>query len=99
MPPPYFVYIITNKNKTVLYTGVTNNLVLRLQQHAANVESGKRKTFTGRYACRYLVYFEEHKYILNAIAREKQIKGWTRAKKEALIRSINLGMAFLPLSC
>ena len=97
MPPPYFVYIITNKNKTVLYTGVTNNLVLRLQQHAANAEGGKKNTFTGRYACHYLLYFEEHRYILNAIAREKQIKGWTRAKKEALIKSINPGMGFLDI--
>ena len=89
----YFVYIVTNKNKTTLYTGVTNDLYTRLQYHLA--ESGKKKTFAGRYQCVYLIYWELHNDINYAIEREKQIKGWTRAKKEALIASTNPNWVFL----
>jgi putative endonuclease len=77
----YFVYMMTNKNKTVLYTGVTNSLERRVWEH-------KEKTFPGftkKYNCDRLIYFEIYGRIEQAIAREKQIKGWTRAKKNALI--------------
>jgi len=90
----YYVYILTNKAKTVLYTGVTNNLELRLSQHQESTVLNK-PTFTGRYKCCYLLYFETHQNVNDAIAREKQIKGWSRAKKVELIKSTNHKMDFL----
>ncbi len=90
----YFVYIITNKNKTVLYTGVTNNLKRRLYEHEHGIADSSN-TFTGRYNVHYLLYFEHYQYILDAIAREKQIKGWTRAKKEKIISDFNPNWDFL----
>ena len=89
----YFVYIVTNKNKTTLYTGVTNDLYTRLQQHLE--ETNSNKTFAGRYLCVYLVYWEGHHNIHHAIEREKEIKGWSRSKKEALIASMNPNWVFL----
>ena len=85
----YFVYIATNKYKTVLYTGVTNNSIRRQSEHEQNSIQGKKRTFTGRYNAYHIVYFEEHKYILNAIAREKEIKKWYRAAKIELIEQFN----------
>lgn len=90
----YFVYIITNPKKTVLYTGVTNDLYTRLQQHFED-NSGGRKTFAGRYFCYNLIYFECHSNINHAIEREKEIKGWTRKKKELLIQNFNPTWKFL----
>lgn len=81
----YFVYILTNRRRTVLYTGVTSNLKLRIFQH-------KRKTlpgFTSRYNVDRLVFFEQTPNVDAAIAREKQIKSGSRAKKEALINALN----------
>ena len=69
----YYTYILTNQNKTVLYTGVTNDLKQRVTEHY--MQRGIDKTFTGRYHCYWLLYFEATKYIKNAIAREKEIKG------------------------
>lgn len=69
----HYVYIITNKNKTVLYTGVTNDLARRLVEHIDNIEKG-RKTFTAKYKCKHLLYYEEYGWIQEAIAREKEIK-------------------------
>ena len=89
----YYVYILTNKTKTVLYTGVTNNLVERLHFHQ-NPE-GTSKSFTARYKCFYLIYFEHYLDINTAIGREKEIKGWSRAKKDNLINSFNPGRKFL----
>ena len=91
----FYVYIITNFNKTVLYTGVTNDLKCRLQEHKN--QGGHRKSFTGRYYVHYLIYYEEHLYILNAIAREKQIKGWNRGKKLDLIKETNPDLQFIIL--
>ena len=88
----YFTYILTNKNKTVLYTGVTNDLHTRLSQH---VEQLNKNSFTSKYKCFYLVYFERHQYINHAIEREKEIKGWTRLKKIQLIESENKTWRFL----
>ena len=79
----YFVYILTNLNKTVIYVGVTNNLERRLQEHADSATL--RKHFTGKYNVVHLIYWEHHTYILNAIAREKELKGWRRSKKFDLI--------------
>jgi len=83
----FYVYIITNPLKTVLYIGFTNNLSQRLAQHKAN--KGDPMTFAGKYYCYNLVYYEVHQYVNNAIAREKELKKWTRKKKEALINSMN----------
>lgn len=80
----YYVYILTNKSKT-LYTGVTNDLKRRLYEHKNKLIPG----FTSRYRIDKLVYFEETNDIKVAIAREKQIKGWLRVKKIALIESTN----------
>ena len=89
----YFVYIVTNPKKTVLYTGVTNDLADRIQQHYQN--RGNNSTFAGKYHCYKLLYFETFSGIEQAISREKEIKGWTRAKKEALIATLNPNLAFL----
>jgi len=83
----YFVYLLTNPKKTVLYTGVTNDLVRRLEQHLEN--EGQRATFAGRYFCNILVHWEEFGDITQAIAREKEIKGWRREKKDALVTANN----------
>jgi len=90
----YHVYIITNKNKTVLYTGVTNHLARRLFQHSENIRLHK-KTFASKYNCENLLYFEKFIWIQEAIVREKEIKGWSRSKKLTLIMTINENMEFL----
>jgi putative endonuclease len=89
----YYVYIVTNPTKTVLYVGVTNNLPRRLEEHFAN--RGNPETFAGKYFCYNLIYWEHHQYVLNAIAREKEIKRWNRKKKEALVASLNPDWTFL----
>jgi putative endonuclease len=81
----YFVYIITNKNKSVLYTGVTNDLERRVAEHI----SGLVKGFASRYRLNRLLWFESTPNITAAISREKEIKGWLRSKKVALINSLN----------
>ena len=83
-PKVYFVYIISNRSKT-LYTGVTGNLVRRAREHKA----GTGSCFAAKYKLDRLVYFERFEDIRNAIEREKTIKGWLRVKKIALIVSIN----------
>jgi len=82
----YCVYIMTNKYNTTLYTGVTNNLLRRVQEH----KKGTGSKFTHRYNITKLVYFEMTKNVEEAILREKQIKGGSRKKKITLIESINL---------
>ena len=88
----YYVYILTNKAKTVLYTGVTNNLKIRLQQHK---ESLNPNSFTAKYNVHFLLYFEKFTWIQLAIAREKEIKGWKKDKKITLIKTINPELNFL----
>lgn len=83
-PRTYFVYIMTNRSKT-LYTGVTGNLIQRVRQHKMGTGSG----FTTKYRVDCLVYFERFEDIRNAIEREKQIKGWLRSKKITLVVSVN----------
>lgn len=80
----YYVYIMTNASR-MLYTGVTNDLNRRVYEHKAKLHAG----FTAKYNLTRLVYFEATENILAAIAREKQIKGWTRVKKLALIKLVN----------
>ncbi|MEX2144411.1 MAG: GIY-YIG nuclease family protein [Anaerolineales bacterium] len=76
---------MTNKYNTVLYTGVTNNLLRRVSEHKKNLG----KTFTGRYLANKLVYYEMTERIIDAIEREKQIKGGSREKKIELVNSLN----------
>lgn len=90
----YFTYILTNKNKTVLYTGVTNNLKRRLYEHQEDAK-GSKMTFAGKYNCYYLVHYERFQLIDHAINREKEIKGWKRCKKEKLIEDSNSEWKFL----
>ena len=88
----YYIYILTNKAKTVFYTGVTNHLKTRLSQHK---ESVNPKSFTAKYNVYYLLYYEKFRWIQEAIAREKEIKGWRRDKKTELIKTINPYLEFL----
>ena len=81
----YFVYILTNASNRVLYTGVTNDLERRLCEH----RNGQTPGFASKYRCRKLVWFETSPNVEAAIAREKQIKGGSRARKIALIESLN----------
>ena len=80
----YYIYIMNNRSNT-LYIGVTNNLQRRMYEHKHHLTAG----FTSKYDLTRLVYFEETSDVNIAIAREKQIKGWLRAKKVALIESMN----------
>jgi len=81
----FYVYMTTSSSRRALYAGVTNNIYNRHDQHRASGDS----SFVGRYRAFRLVYVEVFRDVRNAIAREKQIKGWTRARKDALIRSAN----------
>ena len=81
----YYVYIMTNKYNSVVYTGVTNNLERRVYQHKNKLLEG----FTKKYNADRLVYFEMTEDVKSAIEREKQIKGWTREKKNSLIENVN----------
>lgn len=84
MQKQYFVYVMASRSR-VLYVGVTNNLQRRVQEH----KSGAIEGFTKEYKVNSLVYFEETADVKLAIAREKELKGWLRAKKIALIESAN----------
>ncbi len=89
----FYVYIVTNPQRTVLYTGMTNDLVRRMIEHYES--RGQNDKFAGKYYCYNLIYWEFHQYVNNAIAREKEIKGWRREKKVALIESLNPDWNFL----
>ena len=80
----YYVYIVASPSRTI-YTGVTNDLERRMWQHKQKIVKG----FTAEYGVARLVWFEEYRMIDDAIAREKQIKGWRRDKKLALIEAEN----------
>ena len=80
------VYIVTNKNRTTLYVGVTSNLAARIQEHR---EKKYPNSFTARYNLDRLVFYENFTRIEEAIAREKQLKGGSRKKKEELINNLN----------
>ena len=81
----YWIYIMGSANGKAIYIGVTNNLQRRVQEHKLLKIDG----FTKHYNCCHLLYYEAYSDVHFAIAREKQLKGWTRAKKEELIRSLN----------
>jgi putative endonuclease len=80
------VYIVTNKNRTTFYTGVTSDLYSRIHQHKSHFFPN---SFTAKYNCEFLVYFQFYPSIEEAIAFEKKIKAGSRAKKVALINGLN----------
>lgn len=80
-----YVYFMTNKNNTVIYIGITSNLIKRVYQH----KTKEFKSFTSKYNCDKLVYFEEFEDINKAILREKQLKAGNRKRKENLINMDN----------
>ena len=82
----YYVYILTNKNHNVLYTGVTSNLIKRVYEHKNHFD---KDSFTSKYNVTKLIYFEETTEVKAAIEREKQIKSWSRSKKLGLIFEMN----------
>ena len=82
----YYVYILANLTGTVVYTGVTNDLIRRVYEHKHNSDS---KSFTAKYEVHKLVYFEETSSSYAAISREKQIKSWNRKRKNQLVESMN----------
>jgi putative endonuclease len=82
-----YVYILVNCNNKVLYVGVTANLEKRMYEHRNHIFPG----FTAKYKVTKLVYYERYEFIEDAIIREKQLKGKTRAKKDDLVRSSNPG--------
>ena len=81
----YYVYFLTNRSNSVLYVGVTNNLQRRLYEHKHELADG----FTKRYHVHKLVYFETTTDVKAAIGREKQIKSWSRARKNSLVETMN----------
>jgi putative endonuclease len=87
----YCIYILTNVKRNVMYIGVTNDLESRVAHHA----DGRGGSFTRQYRVNTLVHFEEFQYIEEAIEREKQIKGWRRSKKDALVEASNPSWADL----
>ena len=88
----FYVYILTNKAKTVLYTGVTNNLRRRLEEHNEKLNPN---SFSAKYNLNYLIYYEKYGWIQQAIAREKEIKLLRRDLKLDLINEFNPNMEFL----
>ena len=82
----FYIYLLTNSHKNVLYIGVTNSLERRIWEHKHHhLIPG----FTAKYNCQFLVYYEMFDRVIDAIAREKQIKGWNRVKKDALVATMN----------
>jgi putative endonuclease len=90
MRPEFYTYILTNADRTVLYIGMTNNLPIRLMGHWISEDS-----FSSQYHVQFLVWYESTRYVLNAIAREKELKTYLRIKKDALITEANPEWRFL----
>ena len=80
-----YVYILSNKNRTTFYIGVTSNLIKRVYEHKNHLVKG----FTDKYNVVDLIYFEEYNLLVDAIKREKQLKGWCREKKLSLVKENN----------
>jgi putative endonuclease len=89
----FYVYILTNELKTVLYVGMTNDLEQRIIEHYK--QRGQKTSFAGKYNVYFLLWFEAHQYVNNAIARENEIKAWRREKKMQLIAEMNPSLKFL----
>jgi len=81
----FWIYIVTNEHGSVLYIGMTNDLARRISEHRA----GEIPGFTANYRCRTLAYYEHCTNVQDAIAREKQLKKWSRSKKVGLIATMN----------
>ncbi|MFT3704499.1 MAG: GIY-YIG nuclease family protein [Agriterribacter sp.] len=81
-----YIYILTNKHKTILYIGVTSDLLNRIWQHKNHIYTN---SFTDKYNVEYLIYYEFFEHIETAIEREKELKKWRREKKDVLINSKN----------
>ena len=84
----YYVYILSNKNNNVLYTGITKDLIRRVYEHRNHLDKG---SFTAKYNVTKLVHYEETTDVRAAIEREKQIKSWSRMKKFLLVQEHNPG--------
>lgn len=82
----YYVYILSNITGTTIYVGITNNLLRRMYEHRNNLDT---KSFTAKYDVHELVYYEYTNDVYAALEREKQIKGWNRARKNRLVESMN----------
>ena len=82
----YYVYILSNNHRNVIYTGITNDLARRVYEHKKHLDKG---SFTSRYNVENLVFYEVTTNVDSAMAREKQIKGWNRKRKEKLIEAKN----------
>ena len=91
----YYVYFLTNKNRTVLYVGVTNDLQRRLTEHYLGAQKPPRRVFTARYNCYYCIGYEHFIWIQQAKAREKEIKKWRKEKKMGRVRELNPEGKFL----
>lgn len=85
MSKEYYIYLLTNKRLNVLYTGVTNDLIRRVYEHKNKLVDG----FTKKYNVDRLVHYEAYSDVSDAITREKEIKGWSRTKKNSLINQGN----------
>ena len=82
----YYVYILSNNTNVTIYTGITNDLIRRVYEHKTHADT---KSFTAHYHVHQLVYFEETGDAYTAISREKQIKSWSRKRKNRLVETIN----------
>jgi len=82
----YYVYMMSNTHRNVLYTGITNDLIRRVYEHRNHLDKG---SYSDRYNAEYLVYYESTTDVRVAIEREKQIKGWNRKRKDKLVTSKN----------
>ena len=82
----YYVYILANNTNVAIYIGVTRDLVRRIYEHKHNLDPD---SYTAKYGIHKLVYFEQTSYVRAAIEREKQLKGWNRARKNKLVESMN----------
>jgi putative endonuclease len=85
MTKTFYIYMMTNRSRVVLYTGITNSLVRRVWEH----QNGDIEGFTKKYRVNRLGYYENFDDPRHAISREKEIKGWRRAKKNALVKTKN----------
>jgi len=90
----YFIYIVTNPKRTVLYIGVTNDIERRIYEHVDDA-TDEKKSFAGKFNCYHLIYWERFSSPEEAIAREKQLKKWNRKKKETLIATQNPDWKFI----
>jgi putative endonuclease len=89
----FYTYMLTNYSKTVPYTGVTNDLDRRLYEHYFGLD--QKNSYTSKYKCYYLLWYERYQYVNHAIEREKEIKGCVRIKKNKLIEEENPDWRFL----